>query len=37
MKKIPQSVLDKCEYSVDNYNLNIVEVLECDEEEWEDD
>lgn len=37
VKKIPQSVLDKCEYSVDNYNLNIVEVLECDEEEWEDD
>lgn len=37
VKKIPQSVLDKCEYDVDNYNLNIVEVPECDEEEWEDD
>ena len=37
VKKIPQSVLDKCEYGVDNYNLNIVEVPECDEEEWEDD
>lgn len=36
VKKIPQSVLDKCEYGVDNYNLNIVEVPECDEEEWED-
>ena len=37
VKKIPQSVLDKCEYGVDNYNLKIVEVPECDEEEWEDD
>ena len=37
VKKIPQSVLDKCEYGVDNYNLNIVEVPECGEEEWEDD
>ncbi len=37
VKKIPQSVLDKCEYGVDNYNLNIVDVPECDEEEWEDD
>ena len=37
VKKIPQSVLNKCEYGVDNYNLNIVEVPECDEEEWEDD
>ena len=37
VRKIPQSVLDKCEYGVDNYNLNIVEVPECDEEEWGDD
>lgn len=37
VKKIPQSVLNKCEYGVDNYNLNIVEAPECDEEEWEDD
>ena len=37
VKKIPQSVLDKCEYGVDNYNLNIVELPECDEEDWEDD
>ena len=36
IKKIPQSVLDKCEYGVDNYNLNIVDVPELDEEEWED-
>ena len=37
VKKIPQSVLSKCEYGVDNYNLNIVDVPECDEEEWQDD
>lgn len=37
VKKIPQSVLDKCEYGVDNYNLNIIEVPKLDEEEWEDD
>ncbi len=37
VKKIPQSVLSKCEYGVDNYNLNIIDVPECDEEEWEDD
>lgn len=37
VKKIPQSVLDKCEYGIDNYNLNIIEMPEYDEEEWEDD
>ncbi len=37
VKKIPQSILDKCEYGVDNYNLNIVEIPECDEEEWNND
>ncbi len=37
VKKIPQSLLDKCEYGVDNYNLNIVEVPEFDEEDWADD
>lgn len=36
VKKIPQSILSKCEYDVDNYNLNIVDVPECDEEEWQD-
>lgn len=36
VKKIPQSVLDKCEYGVDNYNLNIIDVPECDEEDWND-
>ena len=36
VKKIPQSVLEKCEYGVDNYDLNIVNPPEIDEEEWED-
>ncbi len=36
IRKIPQSVLDKCEYGADNYNLNIVNPPELDEEEWED-
>lgn len=37
IKKIPQSVLDKCEYGVDNYNLNVVDIPIFDEEECEDD
>lgn len=37
VRKIPQSVLSKCEFGVDNYNLNIVDVPKLDEEEWEDD
>jgi len=36
IRKIPQSVLDKCEYGVDNYNLNIVNPPELDEDDWED-
>lgn len=36
IKKIPKSVLDKCEYGKDNYNLNIVEVPEFDEEDFDD-
>ena len=36
VRKIPQSVLDKCEYGADNYNLNIVNPPELDEDEWED-
>lgn len=36
VRKIPQSVLSKCEYCVDNYNLNIINPLELDEEEWDD-
>ena len=34
--KIPLSVLQKCEFGVDNYNLNIIDPPEFDEEEWED-
>lgn len=37
VRKIPQSVLKKCEFGVDNYNLNIIDPPEIDEEEWEDD
>ena len=37
IRKIPQSVLDKCEFGVDNYNLNIVNPPVIDETEWEDD
>ena len=28
IRKIPQSILGKCEFGVSNYNLNIVEVEE---------
>ncbi|MBD5103464.1 MAG: hypothetical protein HDT47_01190 [Ruminococcaceae bacterium] len=35
VRKIPQSVLKKCEFGVDNYNLNIVNPPEIDEDEWE--
>lgn len=37
VKKIPQSVLNKCEYGVDNYNLNIVDVPNFEEGEVEED
>ncbi|MDL2263664.1 site-specific DNA-methyltransferase [Synergistaceae bacterium OttesenSCG-928-I11] len=36
VRKIPQSVLDKCEYGTDNYNLNIINPPELDEDEWGD-
>jgi len=36
VRKIPQSVLSKCEYGVDHYNLNIINPPELDEEEWDD-
>ena len=36
VRKIPQTVLKKCEYGVDNYDLNIVNPPEIDEDEWED-
>lgn len=37
VRKIPQSVLKKCEFGVDNYNLNIIDPPEIDEDEWEED
>lgn len=37
IRKIPQSVLDKCEFGVDNYDLNIVNPPVIDESEWEED
>jgi adenine-specific DNA-methyltransferase len=37
LRKIPQSVLDKCEYGVDNYNLNVVDVPDLSGEEAFDD
>jgi len=35
VKKIPQSVLDKCEYGVDNYDLNIVTMPELEEDKYD--
>ena len=37
VRKIPQTVLKKCEYGVDNYNLNIVHPPVIDDDEWEED
>lgn len=37
VRKIPQSVLKKCEFGIDNYNLNIIDPPEIDEDEWEED
>ncbi len=37
VRKIPKSILDKCKYGVDDYNLNIVELPTCDDEEQADD
>lgn len=36
IRKIPQSVLSKCEFGVDNYNLNIIDPPVIDVDEWED-
>lgn len=36
VRKIPQSVLDKCEYGAEDYNLNIINPPELDAGEWED-
>ena len=37
VKKIPQTLLKKCEYGVDNYNLNIVNPPKIDDNEMEED
>lgn len=37
VRKIPQSVLKKCEFGIDNYNLNIIDPPEIYEDEWEED
>ena len=37
VRKIPQTVLKKCEYGVDNYDLNIVHPPVIDDDEWEGD
>jgi adenine-specific DNA-methyltransferase len=34
VRKIPQSVLAKCEYGVDNYNLNVVDVEDFEEGDY---
>jgi len=36
VRKIPHSVLAKCEFGVDSYSLSIVTSQEFNEEEWED-
>ena len=33
IKKIPQAILNNCEYGKDDYSLNVNEVLEIDEDE----
>ena len=35
IKKIPQFLLGRCEFGKDNYNLNIVDVPVCEEEDDE--
>ena len=36
VRKIPQSVLRKCEFGVDNYDLNIINPPELDDDDdWE--
>ena len=37
VKKIPQMLLDRCEFGKDNYNLNIVHPPVYEDEEVEDD
>jgi len=37
LKKIPQSVLNKCDFGASNYNLNIIDLPDFDDEEVSDD
>lgn len=37
IKKIPLSLLEKCEYGVESYDLKIISPPTIDSEEWEDD
>ena len=34
VRKIPQSILKKCEFGVDNYNLNIIDPPVLDDDDW---
>lgn len=36
VRKIPMSVLQKCEFGIENYDLNIIDPPTFDDEEWED-
>lgn len=33
IRKIPKSVLEKCEYNRDNYNLNVIDISDLEEDE----
>lgn len=33
IKKIPENLLSKCEYGIENYNLNIIDEIEVEEDE----
>ena len=35
VRKIPQSVLSKCEFGIENYDLKIIDLPELVEEDWE--
>lgn len=36
VKKIPQSILEKCKYGVDNYNLNVADLPACEDGVFQD-
>lgn len=37
IKKIPQMLLGRCAFGKDDYSLNIIDLPQLDEEEWDDD